>query len=259
LLLLIGFGLLIRKVRREQKLVAVKNDFINNLTHELKTPVFSSSLLLRLLEQSVKTEAGAISQGYLERLKQDNDRLKIQIEQVLELASLEHPIYQLEWASFAVGPWLESIGAAFRPKIEERGGHLRIQIESEAQLRADQGHLESALLNLLDNAVKYGGQLPRVTLRVRQEGRHLVFEVADNGKGVPLAHQEKVFQKFYRIGDSKVAGFGLGLSYVQQVAKLHRGKAGARNTNRGGALFWIRLPGAFPVVPASPAQKITHG
>ncbi len=259
LLLLTGFVLLIRKVRREQKLIAIKNDFINNLTHELKTPVFSSSLLLRLLEQSLEAGAQGKSQRYLERLRQDNERLKSQIEQVLELASLEHPAYQLERTLFPVGPWVEGLGDAFRAKIEERGGQLDVQMDAGIQLRADRGHLESALLNLLDNAMKYGGVPPRVLLRVRQEGEGLLFEVADNGNGVPPEYQEKVFQKFYRMGDSKVAGFGLGLSYVQQVARLHRGKAGVRNTAQGGALFWIRLPGALPRVLAGPTQKLTHG
>ena len=246
-LLLLGFVLLIRKVQREQKLVAVKNDFINTLTHELKTPVFSSSLLLKLAEQALSDSQPEQVKMYLERLSAENQQLKTQIEQVLELASLEQPVYQLERQVLPVADWLHGACTAFEPKVQAEGGSLQWSfIGPDGFLAADAGHLSNALANLLDNALKYGGQPPVIEVEARSGAKGVTLKVKDNGNGVPEARQADIFQKFVRLHTVVVQGFGLGLSYVQQVARLHDGQAGVHNHSDGGAVFWLQLPDFEP-------------
>lgn len=260
-LLVLGFVLLVRKVRREQRLVAVKNDFINTLTHELKTPVFSSSLLLKLLGQALKTGQPVKALDYLDRLSSENQQLKLQIERVLELASLEQPAYELKRAPINVREWLDRTCKAFAPKAEARQGTLQWNSSAASGLlNADADHLASALNNLLDNALKYGGQPPAITVDAEGHGQQLTLRVQDNGPGVPKEEQAKVFRKFYRLHQSQVQGFGLGLSYVQQVAHLHGGAAGVQNAATGGAAFWLQLPDFEPgEADASPKQQKAHG
>lgn len=246
-LLLLGFVLLVRKVRREQRLVAVKNDFINTLTHELKTPVFSSSLLLKLAEQALNDRQPEQAKMYLERLSAENQQLKTQIEQVLELASLEQPVYQLERRALPVADWLHRTCAAFEPKVKAGGGSLRWSFTGpDGLLAADAGHLTNALTNLLDNALKYGGQPPVIQVEAINKVKGITLKVKDNGNGVPEARQDDIFKKFVRLHTGVVQGFGLGLSYVQQVAKLHNGQAGVYNHSEGGAVFWLYLPDFEP-------------
>lgn len=246
-MLLLGFVLLVRKVRREQRLVAVKNDFINTLTHELKTPVFSSSLLLKLAERALSDSQPEQVKMYLGRLSAENQQLRTQIEQVLELASLEQPVYQLERRALAVTEWLHQTCAAFEPKVKAEGGSLQWSfIGPDGFLTADAGHLSNALANLLDNALKYGGQPPVIQVEAISGPKGLTLKVKDNGDGVPEARQADVFQKFVRLHAGAIQGFGLGLSYVQQVARLHDGQAGMHNHSEGGAVFWLYLPDFEP-------------
>lgn len=246
-MLLLGFVLLVRKVRREQRLVAVKNDFINTLTHELKTPVFSSSLLLKLAEQALNDRQPEQAKMYLERLSAENQQLKTQIEQVLELASLEQPVYQLERQALPVADWLHRTCAAFEPKVKAGGGSLRWSCTGpDGLLTADAGHLTNALNNLLDNALKYGGQPPVIQVEAISGSKGFTLKVKDNGGGVPEARQTDIFQKFVRLHTGVVQGFGLGLSYVQQVARLHGGQVGVHNHSEGGAVFWLHLPDFEP-------------
>lgn len=245
--LLAGFALLVRKVRHEQRLALVKNDFINTLTHELKTPVFASSLLLKLLSETIGSNDDDKSQDYLRRLVSENDQLKARIERVLELASLEQPVYQLELDTVLVKSWLNGYCEAIIPKVEAQGGHLKWRCEGpDGYLRTDVPHLTNVLSNLLDNALKYGGKTPQIEVLTKATHNALRLEVRDHGPGIPEEMQGKVFQKFFRLHPAQVQGFGLGLSYVQQIVKLHGGAVSLYNHPDGGAVFELLLPGFEP-------------
>lgn len=259
-LLLTGFIMLVRKVRRERRLVAVKNDFINTLTHELKTPVFSSSLLLRLLREAIISGHAEKGMDYLDKLVQENEHLKVQIEQVLELASLEQPLYQLEREPLNLQHWLEEVSTSFLAKVEAAGGQLGYKYNAPPGiLEVDAGHLTNALNNLLDNALKYSNEPPVITVTLGLKGQNVVLEVQDNGPGIPEDKQDEVFQKFSRLHQGHVQGFGLGLSYVKQIARLHEGEAGVRNHIKGGAVFWIQIPGFKPEEADVASKKQIHG
>jgi len=257
LLLLLGFGLLLNNIRRERRLGRIKNDFINNLTHEMKTPVFSISLLSRLLRSALAEGQYEKGQDYLGRIEAENDQLKQQVEKVLELASLEHPRYQLGKEAVQLQAILERASAAVEPRLAAVGGGLRpVEAEPGLWVQADEKHLGNALQCLLDNALKYGGQPPEVQLRAYRKENWVCLEVEDNGPGVPAKERKRIFKKFYRGRAQKqpAAGFGLGLSYVQQVAQLHGGRVGLSEGSLGGAAFRLCLPALSPAIPEASIQ-----
>lgn len=250
LLLLGGFLLLIRKIGKARKLNEIKNDFINNLTHELKTPIFSIGLLSRLLRDALKSGDAQKGHDYLNRIEQENQQLRLHAEKVLELASLEQPKYQLNCSRFALGDWLAELAKSFEPRLKAQGGQLSVAqaLPADTVLWADREHLSNAVLNLLDNALKYGGGQPQVELSAQLDGKALRIAVADKGPGISPQHHRQVFDKFFRLKAEREKGFGLGLSYVRQTARLHGGQAGLHSPPGVGALFWIRLP----------AERIEH-
>jgi two-component system, OmpR family, phosphate regulon sensor histidine kinase PhoR len=246
LLLSLGFVLLWRGIRREQKLSQTKNDFINHLTHEMKTPVFSISLLSKLLRQRMLEGQTEAATGYLDRIEAETGQLKGQVEQILELASLEQPDYQLQLQRIDLVTLLYELVRAFRQRFSDTNGTLRFEPPADpVHIQADSKHLTNALQNLLDNAIKYGGHPPQVRLGVVEHTHEVVITVTDNGPGIPAAEQERVFEKFYRIkqgGAQPVGGFGLGLSYSRQIALLHGGSLRVAASGEAGTTFELRLP-----------------
>ncbi|HKK79915.1 MAG TPA: HAMP domain-containing sensor histidine kinase [Phaeodactylibacter sp.] len=246
LLLALGFALLWRGIRREQKLSQTKNDFINHLTHEMKTPVFSISLLSKLLRQRLQSGQTEAATGYLDRIEAETGQLKGQVEQILELASLEQPDYQLQLQRIDLGALLNEVARVFRQRSSDTAGTLRFEPPANPiHTQADPEHLTNALQNLLDNAVKYGGHPPQVRLGMAERTHEVVITVADNGPGIPAAEQERVFEKFYRLNQGqapKVGGFGLGLSYSRQIALLHGGSLRVAASGEAGTTFELRLP-----------------
>ncbi len=253
--LLIGcFVALLISLRRLRRLDAVKNDFINNLTHELKTPVFSISLLLRLLSDSLEKGKREKSETYLGLIAGENDKLKKHIEKVLELASLRSSRRRLEKQNAALHPVLREVAAEMQAAVAGRGGVLRTHLEADCdRARVDVDHFRNAVLNLLDNALKYSTGTPDIRLSTRNRGRRFVVAVADRGIGIERAEQTRIFKKFYRAptGDQHPAkGFGLGLSYVRQVMRGMGGEVSVESEPGKGSTFYLSLPTIRAAAPA---------
>lgn len=246
LLLALGFVLLWQGVRREQKLSQTKNDFINHLTHEMKTPVFSISLLSKLLRRQLQTGQTEEAQGYLDRIEAENGQLKGQVEKILELASMEQPDYQLQKQRIDLGRLLADWAAPFAQRLSAVGGQLHYEVPpAPIYIQADPEHLAGAVQNILDNALKYGGNPAEVRLRLADRQNDLVLTIEDNGPGIPLPEQERIFEKFYRVRDGQppnAKGFGLGLSYSKQVAALHGGTLRVSASGHTGTTFEWTLP-----------------
>lgn len=246
LLLLAALLILVRMLAQLKKLDEVKNDFINNLTHELKTPAFSISLLLKLLRQSIGAGDRRRSEEYLNLLQGENEQLKEHIDKVLELASMETGHYQLQRRELQLHAFLEQIVRQYRHKAEERGGTLAFAPEAAHNcLLADERYLRSAIQNLLDNALLYGGPKPRVVVSTQNQAKNILVSVTDHGPGIPPGEQRRLFRKFYRItnGDiHDVKGFGLGLSFTRQIARAHGGAVRVDSKAGKGSTFTIVLP-----------------
>lgn len=239
------FLLLLNILNKERKLNAIKNDFINNLTHELKTPAFSISLSSKMAKESLAKNDLARTGKFLQLIDNENNKIKTHVEKVLELASLENPRYNLHKTAMAPRALLEEVAAEFAPAINDRGGTLTMQLPPKAEtLMADTEHLKNALRNLLDNAIKYSIGKPVIGLSLEKKDACFQISVSDKGPGIAPVYQRKVFDKFFRIptGEGQAKGFGLGLSYVFQIAKAHGGKVVLESEEGIGSRFTIVLP-----------------
>ena len=232
---------------REQRALAVaKNEFINNLTHELKTPIFASSLIHKLARRHLEAGNYPALDQQLALLEEENQALKSRVEKVLELAALDEG--QLEMAFEPVD--LQAVVARslrlYQPLVEAQGGSLHWQPQPQPLLvEADPVHLGNLLNNLLDNALKYSHGPARIGLGSERKGERALLHVQDHGAGMSPAVQVQMYEKFFRApqGDRhEVKGFGLGLTYVRLIAVAHGGELYCESEPGQGTTFTLSLP-----------------
>ena len=225
----------------QRNVITTTNNFINNLTHELKTPVFSIGLATKILEE----QASETQKPVLELIQQQTERLKNHIEKVLELGMLESKKHLFELKKVNFTPVLERICEDFTQLalLEKVGFSFQIE-NNEFLIEAESSHLENAINNLLDNAKKYADN-PNIQLRAYQNGKNLQIEIQDNGMGLSNKEKDLIFQKYYRVsqGDTHaVKGYGLGLSYVKEIMKRHKGVISLESEMGKGTLVKLSLP-----------------
>ena len=246
LALLICLWLLINILQKEHNLNVVKNDFINNLTHELKTPIFSISLSNKMAKDHLKKGNADKVSEFLQIIENENNKLKTHAEKVLELASLENPKHQLQKENTDLHVLIKEVVNDFLPKIKNKKGELKINLNAnDFKLNTDKNHIKNVIYNLLDNAIKYGREKPIITIISKNKKRYFLLKIKDNGPGIAAANQKYIFDKFYRVSSNNanhIKGFGLGLNYVKQVVEAHGGKVGVESKMGEGAVFIISLP-----------------
>ncbi len=238
--------LLLNILKKERQLNAIKNDFINNLTHELKTPAFSISLSHKMATESLDKGDVQRAKGFLQIIDKENKKIKNHVEKVLELASLESAHHSLQKSTTSIHALIQELEAEFRPIIAERKGSLALHLHADPDFaEVDAGHLKNALHNLLDNALKYSIDAPIVEITTERNGHSLSITVKDKGIGIEPSQQKLVFDKFYRIPSNEVQakGFGLGLSYVAQIARAHGGRVLLESEKGSGTKFTLIVPG----------------
>ena len=225
----------------QRNVITTTNDFINNLTHELKTPVFSIGLASKILNEN----ATEVQKPVIELIQQQTDRLKIHIDKVLELSALESKrgVLHLEPVDFF--PSLKQLCQEFEKLAQLEGFNFQYDIQgTNFPLKAEKSHLENAINNLLDNAKKYS-EAPVISLKAFQKDQWLHIEVADNGIGISKKEREKIFQKYYRGSHNRlhqVMGYGLGLSYVMEILRKHKGKIAVESLQEKGTTISLKLP-----------------
>lgn len=243
----ISFVFLLRLFFRQKRLSDIRNDFMNNMTHELKTPISSVSVVLEMVQdkrhpvtEETRQEYYAIAQGELKRLT-------MLVEKVLKMAAFEKSEIQLVKEPFPAYDWVYDIVRSLRPVFESAGAMVDISVQpQDLVLYADKTHLTNVLQNLVENALKYNDKaVPELSIKLLREDHGTVLSVADNGKGIPATYADKVFDKFFRVpsGDRHdTKGYGLGLSYVKAVTELHGGTVALSSIVGGGSTFTIKLP-----------------
>ncbi len=231
----------------ERKLAKVKNDFINNMTHELKTPVSSISLALEVIQDKdiIKTEEK--TRRYLGIIKEENQRLASQIDKVLQMAKLEQKQIQILFEPIDITEIINAVIKNMEVQLEQKPIVLTLLLEAKKTIvRADKVHLTNVFYNLLDNALKYSKESLDLYIKTyNPSDSEVAIEVIDNGIGIDASETERIFEKFYRVptGDlHDVKGFGLGLSYVKNMVELHEGSVTLKSKLAIGSTFIITLP-----------------
>jgi two-component system phosphate regulon sensor histidine kinase PhoR len=246
-LTVLTFILLYRNLLQQRRLTVLKNDFISNITHELKTPIATVQVAIEALRNFNALKDPAKTNEYLDISQQELHRLSMLVDKVLRLSMFENREVQLMPEPFDLRALVKEVAGSFQPLFEKHGAKVQINYTGDNFIiEADRLHLMSVVYNLLDNALKYGGTAPVINVDVDMSGTEARIIVQDNGMGIPAAYQEKIFEKFFRLpqgGDRhNVKGYGLGLSYVAHIIQKHKGRIQVNSETGKGSTFIITLP-----------------
>jgi len=249
LIVTVFFSYTLFAILRQKRLSEVQRDFINNMTHELKTPISTIAVTADLLSNpQVLTKQERVL-NYTQIIKNENARLQNQIEKVLQSARMDREKLTLNLESVDVHELMQEVLASFHLKVQQLGGNLKTQLEAkQAKIQADKEHLINILYNLLDNAIKYSPNSPKITVGTQnQPGKKtaLVLSVQDQGLGIKREYHKKIFDKFFRVPTGNihnVKGFGLGLDYVKKIVSAHHWKLSLQSEEGKGSCFAIVIP-----------------
>jgi two-component system phosphate regulon sensor histidine kinase PhoR len=248
LVLLITFVFTIVIIFRQKRYSEIKNDFINNMTHELKTPIASISLAAQMLNDTSVTKSESMMKHLGGVINDESKRLRFLVEKVLQMSMYDRKKAVLKKRKIDLNEMVENIGNSFTLRVEHTGGKVYTQIEAvESTIYVDEMHFQNVIFNLLDNAVKYRKpeEPLNVYLRTWNDGDRVCISVRDTGLGIKKENLKKIFEKFYRVHTGNVhdvKGFGLGLAYVKKMVDLHEGDIKVDSQYGKGTTFTIRLP-----------------
>ena len=245
-IILACFSYVIYVVFRQKKLSEIKNDFVNNMTHEFKTPIATISLASdSILSPMVIHEPDKIRR-FTDIIKQENRRMLSQVEKVLQMALLDKHDFQLNFKQINIHEIIEQAVKNINLQVQQREGHILQELKAtHFILKADQTHMTNIIYNLLDNANKYSESYPEITISTRNVPRGIEIKVSDKGIGMKREDQKMIFEKFYRVPTGNlhnVKGFGLGLSYVKAMVQAHDGSIEVSSEIGKGSTFIINLP-----------------
>lgn len=243
--LVLVFWLTFREALRQKKISDIRNDFINNMTHEFKTPIATISLAVDTMINPAVIHDEEKLRHYAALIRRENRRMNDQVEKVLELALAERKELQLAKEKISPRELLEHAVSSMNLQAAAKHGSLSLELHDLPEtIYADPFHLERAITNLLDNALKYSGDAPVITVSASCEKNQLKIAVADNGKGISEEEQGRIFDRFYRVSTGNrhdVKGFGLGLSYVKTIVEMHSGAVSVSSKPGKGSTFTITI------------------
>lgn len=247
LLALIFFIYSMWVILQQKKLSELQRDFINNMTHEFKTPISSIKIAANVLKNDPSVQKNERLKKYGQIIVDQNERLNEQVEKVLNLARLEQDNFKLTFQAFDVLGVLDTIVNSENLKIKEQGsGDIQLTgLEGKCMIKADKLHFSNVIHNIIDNATKYCSTVPEVIVHTFKKERDLTIEISDNGIGIKDEHFENLFKKFFRVptGDvHDVKGFGLGLYYVQNICQAHGWNIQVSSNPGSGSIFSITIP-----------------
>ena len=258
LVILACFYIAINTIVQQKKLADIKNDFINNMTHELKTPISTISLAVEMAQDQLKpaqvdTSSSSLSDGldlrlsrYMGIIRDETRRLGSHVEKVLQMALLDRGEIKLNFSEVNVHDVIEKVLNNLSLQIEQRGGEVDLNFDADREVvEADELHLTNIVYNLLDNALKYSPESPHITLTTRSLPEGVSITVTDQGVGMTKDQTSRIFEKFYRVPTGNrhdVKGFGLGLSYVKKMVDEHHGQIQVESQPGRGSSFDVILP-----------------
>ena len=234
---------------RQKKLSEMKNDFINNMTHEFKTPISTISLAAQMLNDDTMRKSPTMMQHISTVINDETKRLRFQVEKVLQMSMFDRQKATLKLQEVNANQLIQNIVNTFKLKVEKYGGRIEARLDAEiADVKVDEMHFTNVIFNLLDNAVKYRRDDCPLQLTVATRslpGDKIEISIADNGIGIKRDDLKKVFEKFYRVSTGNrhdVKGFGLGLAYVHKMVTELKGEIRVESEFNKGSKFIITLP-----------------
>lgn len=247
LILLITFIVTILIISRQKKISEMRTDFINNMTHELKTPVATISLASQMLQDPVVGKTPNMLQHLSKVIGDESKRLSFQVEKVLQMSLFERQKIVFRYKELNANDLIASVISNFKLRVEETGGAIEAELNAkQAVIMVDEMHFTNVIYNLMENAVKY--RKNELNLRVvtsNGENNTFIVLIQDNGIGIKKEQLKKIFEKFYRVPTGNVhnvKGFGLGLSYVKKIVEEHKGTIRVESELNVGTKFIITLP-----------------
>jgi two-component system phosphate regulon sensor histidine kinase PhoR len=248
IVLLITFLFTIVVIFRQKRYTEIKNDFINNMTHELKTPIASISLAAQMMNDDSITKSEQMTKHLSGVITDESKRLRFLVEKVLQMSMFDKKSIVFKKKELDLNEMVENIAQSFNLRVEHTGGKIYTQIEAvESAIFVDEVHFQNAITNLMDNAVKYRKQDEPLDIYINtwNDNEKLHLSIRDTGQGIKKENVKKIFDKFYRVHTGNkhdVKGFGLGLAYVKKVVDLHQGDIKCESEYGKGTKFTISLP-----------------
>jgi two-component system, OmpR family, phosphate regulon sensor histidine kinase PhoR len=241
----LSFVLLYKNLLRQKKLAALKNEFISNITHELKTPIATVGVAIEALKNFNAMDDPKRTREYLDISQNELQRLSLLVDKVLKLSMFEKKELDLKFENVNLAQIVDEVVGSLRLQLEKNKASLAVTQEGDLHLQGDHLHLLSVVFNLVDNAIKYSKEAPAIGVDIKEQENNIVLTIADNGIGIEPGYRQKVFEKFFRVphGDTHNAkGYGLGLSYVAEVVEKHKGTIVLESQPGAGTTFIITLP-----------------
>ena len=248
LILLVTFIITLVIVFRQKRYNEIKNDFVNNMTHELKTPIASISLATQMLNDDSVTKSEKMRKHLVGVITDETKRLRFLVEKVLQMSMFDRKKSSFKKKHLDLNELVESIANSFSLRVEHTGGKINVDIGAvDSDIYVDEVNFQNVIFNLMDNAVKYRktDEPVDIYLKTWNDDKWLYLSVHDTGKGIKKDDLKKIFEKFYRVGTGNVhdvKGFGLGLAYVKKVVDLHDGEIKVDSEYGKGSTFTIKLP-----------------
>lgn len=245
-IIVLSFVATIFTIIKQKKLSEMKNDLINNMTHEFKTPISTISLACQALADKDIQKTEGLYETYISMIAEENRRLGTMAEQILQSAVMEKGEMIFNKELIDLNQIIQECYASEKLAVTQKGGIISCDLKAEQTLiYGDKMHLTNVILNLLDNAIKYANGTPEITIQTRNIPHAIEVSVKDNGPGISKANQKRIFDKLYRVPTGNihnVKGFGLGLNYVKNIVEEHGGFIHLNSESKNGSTFFIRLP-----------------
>jgi two-component system phosphate regulon sensor histidine kinase PhoR len=246
LFILASFALSLYFIIRQKKISEMKSDFINNMTHEFKTPIATISLAADTITNAKVIKDEARVRHFISMIKKENNRMNNKVETILQIASLDKKEIEFQFEDVSIHNIIEHVTEAIDLQIQQRNGKIALKLNAkEPIIYGDNEHLINLVNNLLDNAIKYSPESPEITIETKNIENGIQLSVEDKGIGIAKASQGKIFERFYRLSSGNihdVKGFGLGLNYARSIIDAHKGNINVFSEPGKGSRFEVFLP-----------------
>jgi len=244
--IILVFAFVLYQLLRQRQISQIKTDFINNMTHEFKTPIATINLALDAIRNPKIMGDDSKVKRYLKMIGEENKRMHAQVENVLRISRLEKKQLDIKKEKFELHDLIEDAIPHVELMVEDRGGQIKINFEANTStVLVNESHFTNVIVNILDNAIKYSPDAPLIHVFTENVRNSIVLKITDKGNGMSKSVQKKIFEKFYREHTGNVhnvKGHGLGLAYVKQIIDDHQGEIFVESEKGEGTTFIIKLP-----------------